>query len=381
MLIFEENPLISPIYNRALCLCIGKDFAHQQSGKIYAAKQQDSEQTNRRRELLAVEEESNKNKIIEAHGQHHFRQQVMQKFFDDVNSTVNGIFDNKESLYTNILKIEPAAPSILEVLSVNAASISRISPMVKSLPWLSDELIKLVNKPQYRKRASVAVTDVNLALSYIGLDNLKLVMPTFFLKHWLPISTAPHPLMKRKMWNDSLSIAMASSVLAKEEGLNEFTAYAAGMLSNLGLVAVSKCFINKYAELHTSELKASYDNRDKKLHDVMVEFDSAPELLLEQLKARSSQVCADLVELMRFDRLAITETMFDLSGNNDLNKMCPLAKIVTKAKAYVAYRSLANEDLISKEEAKLLFAFVQLKTKQIALLRRSDIDHIKLNFK
>ena len=39
---------------------------------------------NRRRELLAVEEEANKNKIIEAHGQEHFKAQVMSKFFNKV---------------------------------------------------------------------------------------------------------------------------------------------------------------------------------------------------------------------------------------------------------------------------------------------------------
>ena len=82
------------------------------------------------------------------------------------------------------------------------------------------ELINLVNKPQYRKRSDVQVNEPNLALSYVGLDNLKLVMPTFMLKHWLPTSTAPYPLMKRKLWNDSLSVALAAQLLAKEHGLD-----------------------------------------------------------------------------------------------------------------------------------------------------------------
>lgn len=381
MLIFEENPSVTSIYNRALSLTIGKDFAHQQNGKVYVAQQQDSEQTNRRRELLAVEEESHKNKIIKAHGENHFKLQVMEKFFTQVKGVVNSVFDNKENLYNNILKIEDAAPSILEILSVKAASVNRITPLTKTLPWLCDELITLVNKPQYRKRADVQVTDASLALSYIGLDNLKLVMPTFFLKHWLPNSTSPHPLMKRKIWNDSLSIAMAASQLAKGEGLDEFTAFTAGMLSNIGLLAVTRCFINNYNELYTKEIKTAYDNRDKKLHDVMLQFDAAPELLLEQLITRSSQVCADLVELMRFDRLQITEAIFDLAYIRDFNKMCPTAQIVAKAKAYVAFRGLAKEDLIDNDEAKALLSCVQLTSQQITLLKRSDIDHIKLNFK
>ena len=60
--------------------------------------------------------------------------------------------------------------------------------------------------------------------------------------------------------------------------------------------------------------------------------------------------------------------------------MCPIAKILTKAKAYIAFRSLAKEDLINTEEAKTLLTAGQLTTKDIALLKKGDIDHIKLNF-
>lgn len=381
MKIFENNDLVAPIYKRAMSLMISKGFAEKQSGKVSIAVHQNSEQANRRRELLAVEEEANKNKIIQAHGESFFTEQVMAKFFTHVTTEVNKKFDNKENLYNKILKIEDAIPSIMEILSVRAASINRIIPLAKSLPWLANELINLVNKPQYRKRADVQVTDASLALSYIGLDNLKLVMPTFMLKHWLPNSTAPYTLMKRKLWNDSLAVAMSSSVLAKKAGMDEFSAFAAGMFSHLGLIAVSRCFLTTYSELHTAELKAAYENKDKKLHDTLVAFDASPDLLIEQLITRSSKISADLVELMRLDRLQITEAIFDLAYTETLEKMCPLAQIVTKAKAYVAFRSLAKDDLISNDEAKLLLTTVRITPQEINLLKKSDIDHIKLNFK
>ena len=56
-------------------------------------------------------------------------------------------------------------------------------------------------------------------------------------------------------------------------------------------------------------LRAAYENKDKRLHDVLVELNVSPELLLEQLVQRSSKVAADIVELMRFDRLQITESV------------------------------------------------------------------------
>ncbi|MFT5756348.1 MAG: hypothetical protein ACI9LM_001065 [Alteromonadaceae bacterium] len=381
MQIFEDDPTISPIYHRALRLVISKDFAEQTNGKFQITPQQDGEQHNRRRELLEVEEETNRTKIIEQYGQSHFKEQMLAQFYARVQKEVNQALDNKENLYNNILKVEDAAASIMELLSVKAASIKRIIPLIQALPWLADELIALVNKPQYRKRADVRVTDASLAISYIGLDNLKLVVPTFILKHWLPTSTSPYPLMKRKLWNEGLSIALASSVLANQEGLDAFSGFAAGMLSNFGLIAVTRCFVHTYNEIYKRELREAHEARDKRLHDIMVEFDSSPQLLHEQLLMRSSHISAEMVELMRFDRLPITEIMFDLAHTTDIKKMCPLARIITQAKTYVTFRSLAKEELIDNEEALALFSAVNLSKKNISLLKKSDIDHIKLQFK
>jgi HD-like signal output (HDOD) protein len=380
MQIFDTNDTIATIHQRSLSLCISKDFAEKQHGKLNIIQFQGSEQENRRRELLAVEVKAQQDKIVAAHGEEHFRHQVMELFNSQVRSKVNDEFDNKVNLYNNVLCIEDAAPTILELLSLRATSINRIKPLATSLSWLSKDLINLVNKPQYRKRADVKVSDASLALSYIGLDNLKLVMPTFILKHWLPTSTAPYGLMKRKLWNDSLSIALASSVLAQEKGLDRYTAFTTGMLSNIGQLAVTRCFLTSYNDMYKEEVKQAFEAKDKRLHNVLVKVDSSPDLLLEQLILRSSNLSADLVELMKFDRLQITEAMFDLAYSENITKMCPIAQLVVKAKAFVNYRSLSKEGLINEEEALHLFETVKLTKSEISLLNKSDINHIKLKF-
>lgn len=380
MQIFDTNDTISTIHQRALSLCISKDFAEQQHGKIDIVHFQGSEQENRRRELLAVEIKAQQDKIVAAHGEEHFRNQVRELFYSQVRSQVNEEFDNKTNLYSNVLCIEDAAPTILELLSLRATSINRIKPLATSLPWLSTDLVSLVNKPQYRKRADVQVNDAKLALSYIGLDNLKLVMPTFILKHWLPTSTTPYGLMKRKLWNDSLSIALAARALAQQKGLDCYTAYTTAMLSNIGQLAVTRCFLSTYNDMYKKELRQAFETKDKRLHNVLVKIDNSPELLLEQLILRSSKLSADLIELMQFDRLQITEAIFDLAYSENITKMCPIAQLVAKAKVYVNNRSLTKACLISDDESKELFDLVKLTSAEISLLNKSDIDHIKLKF-
>jgi HD-like signal output (HDOD) protein len=380
MKIFENNPAVAIIYQRATSLSICKDFAEKQSGKVPTVNHQGSEQENRRRELLSVEVEAQQEKIIADHGEEHFRKQTMQTFFAQVRTQINSDFDNKEHLYHHVLEIEDACPAILDILSARAASVNQIKDLAASLPWLVTDLVRLVNKPQYRKRADVQVTDAKLALSYIGLDNLKLVMPTFTLKHWLPTSTAPYGLMKRKLWNDSLSIALAASVLAKEQGLDEFTAFTTGMLSNIGRLAVTRCYLTTFSEMYKVEVRKAFESKDKRLHNILSKIEANEELLLEQLTMRSAQLSADLIEQMNFKRLGITEPVFDLAYAESIEKMHPIAQIVVKAKAFVAFRALAKEELINADESKTLLSSVKLTPAEITLLKKSDIDHIKLNF-
>lgn len=380
MLFFDNNDALSAIHHQAVSLTISKDFAEQRNGKVNLVNFQGSEQENRRRELLSVEVKAQQDKIVAAHGEEHFRKQVMATFFAQVNKKVNEEFDNKAYLYNRVLSIEEAAPMILELLSLRATSINKIKPLATSLPWLATDLLSLVNKPQYRKRADVQVNDAKLALSYIGIDNLKLVMPTFILKHWLPANTAPFSLMKRKLWNDSLSIALASSALAEQAGINRYTAFTTGMLSNIGKLAITRCFLATYDKMYKQELRDAFNAKDKRLHNILTKIEIPPELLLEQLILRSSKLSAELIELMNFDRLMITEAMFDLAYVESIDKMCPIAQIVTKAKSYVSYRSLAKDNLITDEEKSTLFKLAKMSQSDVSLLNKSDIDHIKLKF-
>jgi len=380
MQIFETNDTLISINQRAISLSISKELADQRYGKANVVHYQESEQKNRRRELLSIEIKAQQEKIVAAHGEEHFKNQVMVTFYSDVRNKVNTEFDNKTNLYNNVLCVEDAAPSILELLSLRATSVNKIKPLAASLTWLSRDLISLVNKPQYRKRADVKVNNAKLALSYIGLDNLKLVMPTFILKHWLPHNTEPFALMKRKLWNDSLSIALATQVLAQNKGIDCYSAFTAGMLSNIGQLAITRCFFKTYNDMYKAELQKAYEAKDKRLHNILTKINSPSEVLLEQIALRSSQMSADLVELMNFDRLPITEALFDLAYNDNIKKMNAIAQLVAKAKAYINYRNLSKENLLDDEEIIILFKSVNLTKTELLLLKKSDIDHLKLKF-
>ena len=57
------------------------------------------------------------------------------------------------------------------------------------------------------------------------------------------------------------------------------------MLSNLGLLAVTRGFLNIYNDLYNEELRTAYENKDKKLHDALVSLEVAPDLLVRAVNS------------------------------------------------------------------------------------------------
>jgi len=380
MQIFLENDNVASIYQRMLSLRISKEFATTHGGVGFKSFQENSEQDQRGRELLAIEQEAQKNKIIAEHGERHFREQISSQLFSRIENQVNEALDNKDLLFSKTLVVEDSTTAALDILAVRAASIRRIRPLIANLTWLADDLISLVNKPQYRKRADVQISDINVAVSYVGLDNLKLVLPTFILKHYLPHSTSPFSLMKRKLWNESLSIALATSTLAQAANVDEYSAFTAAMFSSIGQLAVCKVYLNTFFEIHGEDIRTAYQEKDKRLHDILLAIKVPADMLLTQLSQRSAKISADMVELMNFERMPLTEPLFDLAYTLTIDKMHPIAQLIIKAQAFVAFRSLAKEGLITNDEAKALFSAAKLTNTDIALLQKSDITHLKLKF-
>lgn len=380
MLLFENNEETSLIYRRAISLLISRNFAHTQKGEIFVATYQDSEQANPRRELLEVEQVAKQNKTIEEHGQNEFKKQVSVKLLAKVKKQVIEQLENKDVLYNQIMKIDQAACDILEILSLNAASIKRITPLVTALPWLSADLLKLVNKPQYRKRSDVQITDAAVAVGYIGLNNLRLVMPSFILKHWLPETDTLFQVMKRKLWQTGLSTALATQMLAKLHKIDEYSAFTAGMLSNIGLYSIVRCFNKTYQTIHDAAMKNAYEKRDKRLHDALKNIEITPDLLLELISKYSHKITGEMVESMRFDRLTVTEPLYSLSFQQNHEKLSKLSTLVLKAHAYIHHRTLQEETLIEQDESDKWLAINQLTKKEMYLLDKANIDQIKLQF-
>ncbi|AWB65520.1 hypothetical protein C2869_03305 [Saccharobesus litoralis] len=362
-------------------LLISYDFARRQR-MIALGEYEEDDYVNDARRLLDVE----KNARESRQAQEFSKAVHKQEMSSEVNSEVDLLFRERiletDSVVERTIGTSDAVPASLDILSVKAASISRLEPLVASQQWLTEDLIKFVNLPVYRKSAEakkVRVDKLKTALSYIGLENLPFVIPSFALRQWVPHSTEPFRLMKRKLWENGLATAICCRKLAQIYDQNESALFVAGMFHDIGKSAIIRLYYRVFDEVWKKKLTEARDGRMKEEHDALVDLEPDPIKLRNLMMEFSAPISANIVESFNLKRMMVLPLIEDYASDVSFDEYSEATKLLSKGIAYARYKMLQRHNLISKQEAKAFFAVNQISTQEIIELRKLSLKRLNLN--
>ncbi|PAJ72620.1 hypothetical protein CJF42_20150 [Pseudoalteromonas sp. NBT06-2] len=378
----QKNETAEVLYGRFHDLLLGHNFAQQQLGYIHSLDLDYGEKLPSRT-LLEVEEKAQKNRNKEDTKKLKYIAHVNALLHQDVEAQINTSLEDIDYIYNDIIHIQDNIPAILDLLSVTSASVGRIDPLVKNLLWLGDDIVKFINLPQYRNdkdpKKAVKVDDPSLGLRYLGLDNLKLIIPTFSLKHWAPFSTMPFRLLKRKLWESGMATAIAAKTLAELNDVDPYQAFVLGMFHDVGKIALVRLYLRTFETIWERQIKDSLDNKEKELHDALLELKPDPLCLRNLMVEHSVELSYKLISKMAFKYLPIQTSMEQLASKTEFSKMDNLAKIVTKAQCYSQYKKLKEHNLVEADEVKTWFSNYHFKITELKTLASTSLHNLQLS--
>lgn len=370
---------VRALQGRSTDLMLGHHFAQQQIG--FLSTLDGYEQGANQRTLLAVEQVAAHQRAQKTTAQAVAKAKVGEQFHALIDKLIEKQVDDIETLYTEVMVIQDTVPTLLDLLATKGVSLSRVELLVKDLPWLGRNLIKLVNLPQYRqqqKSRAVSIDTPELALRYLGLDSLKSVLPTFALRHWLPHSTEPFTLLKRKMRDLAMSRAICAFELAKLNNLNTYQCYTAALLLELGRAALTRTYLRTFEQLLQRRCTLARQENNKPLHDVLVQLEPDPLYLRNLLLTRSVSVTRALVERMQLQRLPISPLLDDYAWCEP-EQQDTLSLVLTQADNFSQYHLLNEAHLVEPDEAQLWMNYVKLPQAHVEHLQKSNLKHLILN--
>ncbi|RDV26713.1 HDOD domain-containing protein [Alteromonas aestuariivivens] len=358
-------------------LLISQARVHQMLGRRSPGevRYEESEQADARRELLHVEKVALRDLERKALSDASFLDSLRNNLHNSLITELKQQTDNSRTLFNQVLNLTDDATQMLDNLALKASTISKIEPYAAAQPWLYDELIQTVNSPAHRRKDSrgrvIQVESLRTALSFLGIDNLRLQLPLYVYKRTLPVITDPYPTIKHQLWQYGLGTAVTARELTKFYTAKPTDAYVLGLLSNIGRCAIHRLYFRLFDKLHRQALQEAQNKRQREIHDGLLQVQPSANFLIALQNEYADKFTADLFEHMLFKRLNLTNPMRQIAKADW--EPGSLAHILHLARCYTRFRMLRPRRYIEKDEAKAYLLSLKYPTGALESLKELDI--------
>ncbi|NRA60485.1 MAG: HDOD domain-containing protein [Psychrobium sp.] len=296
------------------------------------------------------------------------------QLFQDVESRVEYCLADLKEDTLQRFAISSSSMEAVNLLSTKVASISRIKPFVLKQSNLVQSFVSVLNRFGVGQRQSgkpLETKDAGLALSFLGVEQIRYVIPYLMVNESLKDSGVKYSQSSRKIWNHVQITATAAHALASlDDSLNEDQVYMMAIFHEIGatflLHVVDDCFHSARRDI--SKMAAS-SGASEVSHQLSEIYSAVPVLdKLMPIKARG--LSAQLARHYNLNHFMLANTLDELAQTMEFEDLGPYAKVIAQARSYSVFKQMFKEQLIDKKQAAALLNYYQLDTPQIKYLNK-----------
>lgn len=369
----ELSLQVAPLVQRFFDHLVGVDPAHKRLGYQIRTGQPVSERT-----LLDVEAKAQQLRTAGAQAKAQFAEFAQAHLHDEVADELVRKLHNIDQVNATLFDPGMAFYALLDALSAKVVTVNKLDPLISEVGWLAEDLLRLVNQPQYRNRtlSGAIVKDIRTALRYLGVESLQLIVPVYAMRRMLPHSTDPFTALKNKLWDYSLAVAIAARRLAQDSAEHPYNAFCAGLFHTLGHAVVTRNYLRTYQQVRQSQLLQARESRDVQLTDALDSLVPDASFLCESLQEFAAVLSADITSCWQLQTLPLCQTLDQLAEGVGFAGSSPLARLVQQAQAYVQWQTLKQARQISEAESKSWFNSVQLGQEALHNLAQTNLKRL-----
>ena len=332
------------------------------------------------RTLLDIEQQAAFNRQAGAIAKQQFVEFTQAHLHDQVAEELFLKLGKFDTVASTVFNLADGFPAVLDVLSARALTLSQLENLITPVDWLKEDLLKLVNQPQYRNKTPSGnfIKELKPALGLLGLETMKQILPVFALKRSLPHATDPFTGFKSQIWQYSIAVALASQRLAEETGENAFVAYCAGLFQSLGYLVVARTYLRTYQQVKQAAMLKARDARDTELTDALDSLDADASFLNSCFQEFAAIISADLVSKWGLKRLPLSQVLDQFAEGVGYSGASRLTEIVHQAACFVQAQTLRKHKLLDDTEELAWMQAVQLRPEHRQLLQQTRLDRLEI---
>lgn len=316
---------------------------------------EESEQSFTRRQLLKVEKTAIRDKLQTAKVRAEYLAQINQQLHTLVKKKLAQAISDTPAILDKQLNWQDESTDLIDLLTTPSATISKVEAVAAGMPWLYDELLKLVNAPPNRRRDArgmvIVVDTLKTALSFMGIDNVKLVLPALMFRQSIPLITDPFPQVKHKTMEYAVTCARTAEAIAPQFKAQPYPAYLLALLSQLGRSVILKLYFKLFEQVHFDFLQHAQKAKLRDLHSALTQLVPDPAHCIQLINQHGDKLSLHLFEQMVFKRVDLHTPMQQFLQERDDEDALPLTRTLQQSRYYAKFRMLSDAKLFLEDEA------------------------------
>ncbi|WP_372625328.1 HDOD domain-containing protein [Arsukibacterium sp.] len=333
------------------------------------------------RKLLAVDAEAMQQRLAGQQARQQFIEFAQAHMHDQVADQLFQRLGNISLVSASIFDLGESYHQVLDILAHKAVTINQLDPLISQVDWLKEDLLKLVNQPQYRNRTASGslIKDVRTALRFLGVESLQLIIPVYGMRRCLPHATDPFVGFKTRLWDYTLACAIAARRLAEDSAELPYAAFCIGLFHPLGHIVVTRNYLRTYQQTKQEELLKARDERNNELTDALDGLEPDASFLSNSLLEFADILSADIISRWSLQHLPLCHTLDQLAEGVGFNGISPLGRLVQQAQVYVQWQQLKAAGKATEQDAAAWFSAVKLTEEQLTTLAKTDLKRLNID--
>ena len=375
----SQDPAVR-LEKRFINYLISLSFARKARDKVDGKQVEVQEQ---KRRLLQVEQINHDERERLKQARQRYSARVSEELHETIYHKISEYIEDATYVRERLIPLPEKLPELLDILSTKAASMRRIENVVQGLDWFHEGVIKTVNQPPFidkrRKQQQVKLESLRTAMSFMGTENLRLLTPAYIMQHWLPPSTNPFSMFRRKIWDHSLGTAILAHEIASQKGMPDpVLAYTIGMFHELGKIALMKVYLRVFDEVQRDMAIKSIRDSSPEKHNALVKLKPDERFLRNLMLEKDKKVSYLVAEGWGLQRVPISEHLLSYTQTKSREQCSDYATVLAQANAFCEYRILREVDLATVEEGLHLLKKHKLGAEQVKMLNNVNLKRPKI---